>query len=206
MSTQKVHTEIRQEQLVQAALKLIASEGPKTLSVARVARRIGLVPSAVYRHFESKSDLLDAVLDLIRGRLHSNVSAVCEQTADPLERLRRLLMAHIQVIRENEGILRVIFSEEIHRGRPDQKAKVYEMVKSYLKRVADIISQGQQKGRIRGDVEPGTLSVMFLGLIQPAAILWHLSDGGFDVTKQAERAWLVFSEAIQPKFGKSLTM
>jgi len=41
------------------------------------------------------------------------------------------------------------------------------------------------------------LSVMFLGLVQPAAILWHVSDGGFDVTRQADRAWRVFREVIQ---------
>ena len=73
MGTEKLDTEVRQEQLAQAALSLITTQGPKSLSVARVARRVGLVPSAVYRHFESKDELLDAVLEMIRERLNANV-------------------------------------------------------------------------------------------------------------------------------------
>ena len=66
----------------------------------------------------------------------------------------------------------------------------------YLGGVADIIRAGQREGSIRRNLQPDALSVMFRGLIQPAAILWHMSDGHFDVTKQTERAWRVFRAAI----------
>jgi AcrR family transcriptional regulator len=136
------------------------------------------------------------VIALIRDRLHRNVEAVMEQTPDALDRLRRLLLAHVRVIRENKGILRLVFSDELHRGQPERKARVYEMVGSYLKKVAAIISQGQHEGSIRKDLDPATAAVMFLGLIQPAAILWHLSGGDFDVTQQVEKAWPIFLSAI----------
>jgi hypothetical protein len=38
---------------------------------------------------------------------------------------------------------------------------------------------------------------MFLGLIQPGAILCHMSDSKFDVSKQAENAWEVFERTIR---------
>ncbi len=193
---EKLDTEIRKEQLAQAALNLIAEQGLKALSVARVARRVGLVPSAIYRHFACKDALMDAVIALIRERLHRNIAAVTEQTPDGLDRLQLLLLAHVRVIRENRGILRFVFSDELHRGRPERKALVYEMVDSYLQRVAALVTQGQRDGSIRKDLNPETVAVMFLGLIQPAAILWHLSDGRFDVTKQAQRAWPVFRSAV----------
>jgi AcrR family transcriptional regulator len=199
MALEKLNSEIRQEQYAQAALSLVAADGLKNLSVARVARRMGLVPSALYRHYQGKDALLDAVIGLIRERLHANVAVVLEQTPDPLERLRRLLMAHVRVIRENEGILRVIFSEELHNGHPERKAQVWEMVEGYLKRVADIVAQGQRGGQIRQDIDPGTASVMFLGLIQPAAILWNLSGGKFDVTRHVQNAWPVFCSALKIK-------
>jgi len=194
---EKMETAIRQEQLAQAALALIAAHGLEGLSVARVASRVGLVPSALYRHFSGKGELVDAVVGLIRERLHGNVSAVMRQTPDALERLRLLLMAHVRVIRENEGILRVIFSDELHHGHTDRKDRVYEMVGSYLKRVAAIVSEGQREGRIRRDLDAGTISVMFLGLLQPASILWHLSDGKFDVTRHVKKAWPILSAAIR---------
>ncbi|MEJ2111944.1 MAG: TetR/AcrR family transcriptional regulator, partial [Acidobacteriota bacterium] len=197
MALEKLNSEARQEQYAEAALDLIAVEGLKGLSVAAVARRVGLVPSALYRHFRNKEALLDSVIDLIRGRLHANAEMVCKQTSDALQRLQFLLMAHISVIRENKGILRVVFSDELQNGYPERKAQVWEMVSGYLKRVADIISQGQKEGKIRKDIDPDNASVMFLGLIQPAAILWNLSGGRFDVTRHIQKTWPIFHRSLK---------
>lgn len=197
MSVEKLDTEVRQEQIAQAALGLIASHGLRGLSVAGVARRVGLVPSAIYRHFKGKDEVLDAAIGHIQGRLLDNVRAVCEEAQDPLERLRLLLMRHIKLIRENQGIPRIVFSEDVYNGHPERKARVYGIIKRYVGEVEEIVRQGQRGGRIRPDLDPGAVSVMFLGLIQPAAILWHMSEGEFDVTKQAERAWKIFGEAVR---------
>ncbi|MCC6142298.1 MAG: TetR/AcrR family transcriptional regulator [Candidatus Hydrogenedentes bacterium] len=199
MRTAKVDTETRRGQLAQAALRLIAADGLKGLSVARVARRVGLVPSAVYRHFANKDELLAAVLDLVRSRLQANVMAASGQTPDALECLPRLLMGQAELIRENEGILRVIFSEELHNGHPDRKARVREMVTGYLKRLTEIIARGQQEGSIRADVDPTTVSILFMGLIQPAVILWHLTAGNFDITRHAEKVWTISCEAFRTR-------
>ncbi len=199
MSTEKLDTEIRQEQITQAALELVSNQGLKSLSLANVARRVGLVPSAIYRHFENKDEILDAVLGLIRGMLQENVKIVCQETNDPLDRLKSLLFRHIRMVRENRGISRIVFSEDIYASRPERKIKVYEGIQEYLHRVRDILQQGQREGQIRRDLDPGTVAIMFLGLIQPSAILWHLSSGGFDVTKFAEKAWIIFNQAIQPQ-------
>src|ERR1035441_9614955 len=102
-STEKLDTEVRREQLAQAALSLITTQGLKSLSVARVARRVGLVPSAVYRHFKSKDELLDAVLELIRERLNANIVQASQDATDTLQILRRVVMAHVRLIRENRS-------------------------------------------------------------------------------------------------------
>ena len=197
MATEKLGTEVRQEQLAEAALSLITAQGLKGLSVARVARRVGLVPSAVYRHFESKDELLDAVLEMIRERLNANIVQASQDTTDALQILRRLVMAHVRLIRENEGILSVVFSDDVQNGRPERKARVHSIIQGYLKKVAQIVSRGQQQGQIRADADPATVSVMLLGLIQPAALLWHLSEGGFDVTRHVERAWDLLSKTLR---------
>ncbi len=75
MSEEKLDTQIRREQIAEAALQLVASQGLRRLSVAAVARRVGLVPSGIYRHFRSKDEILSAVLERIEQRLLENVRA-----------------------------------------------------------------------------------------------------------------------------------
>jgi len=70
-------------------------------------------------------------------------------------------------------------------------------IRTYLDEVAAIVEQGQTDGQIRPDVDPDAAATLFLGLIQPGAILWHMSDGAFDVTRHAERGWRLLSETLR---------
>jgi AcrR family transcriptional regulator len=197
MRAPKTKTRIRQEQIAQAALALISRHGLRRLNVAGLARQVGVVPSALYRHYPSKEDVLEAVLDLISRRLLANVQAVRQESADPLDCLHRLLSRHVQLICDNVAIPRVIFSEEIFSGHPRRRQRVYQIIQGYLKKVQELIREGQFQGCIRPDLAPDTGSVMFLGLVQPAAILRLMSNGAFDVTTHAEEAWRLFSGMLR---------
>jgi AcrR family transcriptional regulator len=187
----------RREQIARVALDLIAQGGLKDLSMAAVARRLGLVPSAIYRHFRSKDEIIDAVLDLIGAQLERNVQAATRETDDPLDALARLLALHVELIRATQAIPRLIFSDEVHWRRPERKRRVHAILARYLAHVAELVRAGQSAGRIRSDLEPETAGFMYLGLIQPAGVLWYLTDGRFDVTRQVRKAWGVLAAAIE---------
>jgi len=137
-----------------------------------------------------------AALDRIEARLQANIHAAAEESSDPLEQLRILLMRHVRVIREGRAVPRIVFSDEAHSGHPERLARVHQIVGAYLGRLAELVRQGQAEGAIRPDVDPSTAALMLMGIVVPAGILWHLTDGGFDVTKHAERAWQAFRRAI----------
>ena len=199
MRAQKKETEARQEQIIEAALELIGTQGVSALSIAGIAERVGIVPSALYRHFKSKDDVLDAVLELIRTRLLANVTQVREDTPEALPRLKSLLMRHVRMLSENRAIPHVVFSDGIYSGHPERKAKVASIIITYLVNIQKIVEEGIQDGSIRQDVIPRTASVMFLGMILPAAVLWNVSEGDFDMIAHAENAWPDFVRCISMK-------
>lgn len=194
----KTSTDIRQEQIAHAALALIGRHGVAGLSVADVAKEVGVVPSGIYRHYRSKDEILDVVIDLIAQRLQSNVQAVRMELGDPLERLHRLLLRHLEMIRENSGILRIVLSEEIFSGQPKRRLKVYRMMGHYLNEVAILVQETHANGGTTPTVSPDAAAIMFLGLIQPAAILWMMSDGEFDLEQHAEDSWQLFRLMLRP--------
>ncbi|MBI2469841.1 MAG: TetR/AcrR family transcriptional regulator [Planctomycetes bacterium] len=200
MSIKKLGTEIRQDQIAKVALNILGSHGISGLSMTNVARPLGIVPSAIYRHFKNKDEMVDAAITYFQERLLGNTNAVCAETPDSLKRLKMLLMRHIKFIQENhQSFPRIVFSDDVYNRHPERKTKIYGLIRCYLKRIGEIISQGQHEGRIRPDADPETLSLMFLGMIQPAAILWHMSDGKSDVTKHTEKAWKIFNEYLKAK-------
>ncbi|RLB31816.1 MAG: TetR/AcrR family transcriptional regulator [Deltaproteobacteria bacterium] len=193
---QKLQTEIRREQIAQAALDLIGTHGLQALSIASVAERVGLVPSGIYRHFKSKDDLLSATLNLIGKRLLNNVESVRRETPDALERLRVLLMREIRLLLENQAIPRVVFSESIFSDSVDRKARVRAVITGYFQEVEKIVQEGQRKGRLRADVDPLTVVLMFKGMVLSAMVLWKVTGGSVDLVRQAEAAWELFRAAV----------
>jgi AcrR family transcriptional regulator len=195
MAEAKLQTQVRREQIAEVALGLVAGEGLKRLSIAAVARRVGLVPSGIYRHFQSRDEVLDAVLDLLEKKLRVIVEAARADSPDPLGRLRSLLVRHVRFIREGRAFPRIIFSDDL-TGHVQRKGQVRRILTGYLGQVEQIIRDGQEQGSIRRDIAPGCAALMFFGMVVPAGILWHLTDGGFDVTQHATRAWEMFAAAL----------
>jgi AcrR family transcriptional regulator len=199
---QKIKTEIRQEQIAHAALALIARRGLNHLNISALAREVGVVPSAIYRHYQGKDGVLESVLDLISRSLLANVDAVCQTTPDALQRLHLLLMRHVQLVRHHVGIPRVLFSEQIFADSAGRRRRVHQILEGYLRKIAEIVVTGQRQGQIRGDIAPDAAALMFLGLVQPAIILWLMSKGTFDVAGHAERAWCLFCEMLGTHGGR----
>jgi AcrR family transcriptional regulator len=205
MADAKLDTRVRREQIAEAALGLVAGQGLRGLSIAALGRRVGLVPSGIYRHFKSKDEILAAVFDRVEQRLLANVQAARDENDDPLECLKSVLLRHIRFIREGRAIPRIIFSDDIHAGGLKHRQRILAIMNRYLGEVANVVRQGQSQRQIRQDIDPQTVAMMVFGIVVPAGIIWHLTDGGFDVTRHAQRAWRLFRTAIVDPHGEKGT-
>jgi len=197
----RLRTEIRQDQLVEAALAVMAEQGRGSLSVAAVARRAGLAPSAIYRHFPGKQALLDAVVERMRERMLGAVAAARAAEPDAIAALRRVHERLLHLVRQNRALPRVVLSGDYPVGDRARRERMLDLLTRFLDALAGIVADGQRRGRIRSDVNARSLAVLFLGLFQPAAVLWAMSDGRFDVTRQAREAWPVFEQALRAPGG-----
>jgi AcrR family transcriptional regulator len=85
------------ELIVTESLRLLDAEGVSGFSLPRLGRALGADPTAVYRHFASKDDLVLAIADrLIADAMDGLVPGDCwiETLTDSARRLRRTYRAH----------------------------------------------------------------------------------------------------------------
>lgn len=73
--------------IIAAALEVSAASGSTQLSAKALGAHLGVDPSAVYRHFRNKSELMEALLDELNMR---SMRAVTAPPKDWRERLRQL--------------------------------------------------------------------------------------------------------------------
>ncbi|UUT35959.1 TetR/AcrR family transcriptional regulator [Microbacterium elymi] len=83
----RAQTRLDREAIVAAGLELAASSGRATVSVRELGARLGADPTAIYRHFSSKEEVMRALLDAV---IAESVAAVQAEPADWEQRLREL--------------------------------------------------------------------------------------------------------------------
>ena len=190
---------IQCDRVAEAALSVISELGIRSLTVATVARRLRMRPERLASVYPNSRALLEMLLAYVETRLVEHVRAASVGVTDAIVRLERLITLSLQAVNGDSRLLSVALSIALSLGRRSrpQQQRVLSILTSYLKDVTDIVRDGQRLGRIRPDVDPGTVALMYLGLIQPAAILSHVSDGSFDLRNHVQRSFKLFREAIE---------
>jgi AcrR family transcriptional regulator len=108
------------EALLDAAIELIADGGYTATGVDAIAKRSGVVKSALYWHFGSKDGLLVAALERTAGEWVSEFEASVVLNAEPAQRLENLLQHVRDLFYNRPERVRLILSALIERG-PENK-------------------------------------------------------------------------------------
>jgi AcrR family transcriptional regulator len=77
------------ERLMRAAAGIVAREGMEAATTAAIAAEAGVAEGTLYRHFESKDDLLIAAYRHMKQQVFLDAAAAVDTDAPPPERLKR---------------------------------------------------------------------------------------------------------------------
>jgi AcrR family transcriptional regulator len=107
--------------LVDAARRILETDGPAALSLRAVAREAGVSPAAPYHHFKDKNELLEAVAHEGWNALDAALTAAREKAADSNERMTGLGVAYVWFARDNPALYRVMYDRSRDKDSlPDQ--------------------------------------------------------------------------------------
>lgn len=137
------HGNLREE-LLGAAIRLIAEVGPTAFTLREVARRAGVSHNAPYRHFRDRDDLMAAVA--AQG-FHELTQAMVDAAApktDALERLKSAGLGYVTFALRRPEHFTVMFdapmSERKHPDSPEGKLA--------FSTLTGFVKDGQDTGRL----------------------------------------------------------
>jgi AcrR family transcriptional regulator len=105
MATERLDTDTRKEQIKEAVLEIISTEGIGKLSIRNLASKIGVTEGALFRHFSSKKEIMISILDDVKKELLSEQKKITfSSDLSAEEKLFKFLCVHITYLIENKGI------------------------------------------------------------------------------------------------------
>jgi len=161
-------SEVRQLELIDAALHIIATKGIAALSTRSLASEVNLSTGAIFRHFASLDALLDAVVTRVEAVIQSTYPS---PTLPPVERLARFIEARSTAVGKEPGILRLVVSKQFHLALPKGgSARLMACVQKTRAFVLDCLREGQESGELRTDQPAENLAIIVMGTVQMLAV------------------------------------
>ena len=168
-------TEIRKDEIVRAALAIVENSGLDKMNINEIAAKVEMVPAAIYRHFKGREEIVAALIEHIDQRLQSNLSQANAVTGTPIAKLKTLFELHVTLLKEEAAIPSILYFLLSSDRNPELKAGMLSAVGVYVQQVKKLLQQGQRKGEISPDIDAAAAAMMFLGMLQPLAILGQIN-------------------------------
>jgi AcrR family transcriptional regulator len=195
---QRETTEIRQQQITDAALHIIGNKGIHGATIAEIAAEVGISEGNIYRHFRNKEEIIKSVIEKIGEDLCQILTSVRDITA-PLKRMGEIFQRHLALAANNKGIPRTIFSEEVMVIQELLREEVKNRLTAYFKGVCETIREGQKLGFILAELNPEAVTSMFIGTINFTVIRWTLSNFQLDMETEGKYLWETFMKSIEKR-------
>ena len=173
-------TEIRKDEIVRAALAIVENSGLDKLNINEIAAKVEMVPAAIYRHFKGREEIVAALIEHIDQRLQYNLSQANAVTGTPMGKLKVLFELHVTLLKEEAAIPRILYFLLSSDRNPELKASMLSAVGFYVQQVKKLLLLGQEKGEISPDIDATAAAMMFLGMVQPLAILGQINKKMLD--------------------------
>ncbi|ABW12558.1 transcriptional regulator, TetR family [Parafrankia sp. EAN1pec] len=184
----------RREQILQAALDVLAQRGERGSSLQEIADRVGVTQPALLHYFSSRDELLLAVVEQ-RDKLDPVVSEGLQKPGDAIA-------AAVQHNMDQPGLVRLFVTLSAAATDPSHHAHAF-FARRYGKltsRIAPGLAQGQQSGQVRADVDPERVARLLLAVLDGLQIQWLL-DPSVDMVQLVETFTAMYTECASSEPG-----
>jgi len=187
----RLPTELRQRQIADSALTLLASDGSRGFTTAAVARAVGVSEATLFRHFTNMDAILDAAVTALEQLLFP--ADLDDGSEDALVALHAFLQRRAALLRKRPGVMRILFSDEIGRtGSPETARRVAALRRRSRAIVRGCLERAAAQGTVRQDLTVAELVSVAHGMI--LSLVFNIdgpASGGF------ESAWTTFLRLVQ---------
>lgn len=177
----------RQNEIINNSIKLIGEGGIQNLTIKNLSEKLGISEPAIYRHFKSKFDILDAILD--RFDHHQEALGISNSDLSAIKKLESMFLTRCKKFSQNPHVTRVIFSEEIFQSEKALSDKIFSIISKTQNEITQTILVAQTKGEITDNIPAEHISHIFLGTLRLLVTRWRLSNFSFNLIEESENYW-----------------
>ena len=163
----------RRDSILKAAQRLSAEKGYHGVSIDEIAREVSVSPSILYRHFQSKQVLYDAVLQALSAQRESYVQTVINSGTSFEDVLTGMTQVYIKSITDNPDLLRIELQSLLDKNPATSDFFKYRW-KSFTDYIEFSLNERLPYDRPNREITILTAALMFQGMLREALLQKYL--------------------------------
>jgi TetR/AcrR family transcriptional regulator len=162
----------RRVQILQALAAMLEQPGAERVTTAALAARLEVSEAALYRHFASKAQMFEGLIDFIEQSVFTLVNQILEREgATGAQQAARILTLLVQFAERNPGMTRVMVGDALvyENERLQQRMnQFFDKIESTLRQVlrGAATAEGSATPSVDAQVRAAALTAIVVGQLQ----------------------------------------
>ena len=161
----------RRVQILQTLAQMLEQPGAERITTAALAARLSVSEAALYRHFASKAQMFEGLIEFIESSVFTLVNQVVEREASGAQQAAKILSVLLQFGEKNPGMVRVmvgdalVFENERLIARMNQ---FFDRLESQLRQSLRTAAEagGSLQPTVDGNAQASALTSFAIGRLQ----------------------------------------
>ena len=182
----EIVTAFRTREILAAARQLLEQRGPEAMTMEEVAAAAGVAKGTVYLYFQSKDDLMQALITQVGENILRDLEASLVAPGTPPEKLIRIVSVLLEYL-NRERLLFPIYARELLQGeeasREGFRSRSQELEEQFVALVTRLFAEGIAAGQFI-PANPRLLTFLIRGLVR-ATGYYQRAEGQADAAQEA---------------------
>ena len=186
----------RQREIIERALELLVEIGARGFTMKRLAEKIGVTEAALYRHFETKNDIMLAIVRDFDERARNDLAKALPSGWRGVE---AFITARVEQVAQRPALARALFTEELFVESRECAELMTNMFKRHRERMLEAFQEAKESGEIRDDISNDLLFTMVFGAVRQLVKEWARSKAAFSLDRKRDELLKAFRQTLDVK-------
>ncbi len=156
----------RKCEIEQTALDLAFKIGPSQVSTGMIAKELGLTQPAIYRHYPKKDDIWAAIALHLGTRIDENIALSFASGLAPLDRLKKLVLGHLHVVKENPALPDFMVLRDKTNGHIVVQDSIHDAMEAFRAALVSNVKAAIGAGHFYSGLDENDAATLIFGVIQ----------------------------------------
>lgn len=171
----------KQLEIIKATGNILTSSGVSGLTIKKLAAAMQFAESAIYRHFESKEEIIFALLDFLATNMDERLTASLSINENQKEQFVRLFQNQYLFFKQNPHFVVAVFSDGLMEESQRINEMIYKIMSVKIKHLKPLLIEGQQSGVFTKAISADDLMHIVMGTFRLQMYKWRMAEFQFDI-------------------------